>query len=104
MSSPAAYKRKRWERLRARKLQTDPWCECDQCKALGHWTPAEVVDHIQPVNQGGPMWAWENLRSMSWRCHSRKTLHEDVLGRPARVKGVDPDTGMPLDPRHPWRQ
>jgi 5-methylcytosine-specific restriction endonuclease McrA len=104
MPSPKAYKRKRWERLRERKLTEDPFCQCPQCQAEGRWRLADEVDHVVPVERGGGMFDWNNLRSMSKQCHSRKTLREDVLKQPARIRGADPETGRPLDPRHYWNE
>ena len=96
------YKRDRWRRLRTRKLALNPWCECPECAGSSNPRVATVVDHIEPVNQGGSMWAWSNLRSMSWSCHSRKTRVVDMNGAALKVRGVDPDTGLPLDSSHPW--
>ena len=62
----------RWRRLRARQLSRQPVCE--ECHKQGILTPANVVDHINgdPMNNQP-----ENLASMCWPCHSRKTAIQD---------------------------
>ena len=102
MTIAKEYKRERWRRLRTRKLTMNPWCECPECAGASSPRVAAVVDHIQPVNHGGSMWAWDNLRSMAWSCHSRKTRVVDMNGAALRIRGADPDTGRPLDSSHPW--
>jgi len=59
------YKTKRWYRLRRITLRDQPICEC------GRMT--EEVDHIVPVEDGGPMWDESNLQVLCHSCHSRKT-------------------------------
>lgn len=65
-----------WEKLRLLKLREDPLCECDKCKASGRVVAAEVVDHILPVSLRPDLrLVWENLRSMSKRCHDSHTIN-----------------------------
>jgi len=91
---------RRWRRLRAAKLAADPFCGYCPPGAL---TAATEVDHIVPVSKGGPMWDWDNLKSSCKPCHSKKTCYVDVRGRDhVPVKGVDPRSGLPLDPAHWW--
>jgi len=92
------YGTKRWQRLRRRKLQANPVCECPECQAAPLAEPADNVDHITPIEEGGEPFAWSNLQSLAHAHHSRKTRQDNG----ARVKGVDPETGRPLDPRHYW--
>lgn len=61
----------KWQEIRARKLEEDPWCETPRCGVL-----ATEVDHILPLAMGGTS-AWENLMSMCKPCHSRKTARHD---------------------------
>ena len=94
---------RRWRRLRAAKLMRDPLCEYCLPKYV---TRATQVDHVVAVSNGGEMWDWENLKSTCATCHSHKTMTVDVHGKawtPARVKGVDARTGLPLDDAHWWK-
>lgn len=93
------YDRRRWHRLRRQKLAADPLCE--YCPS-GQLTPATAVDHRLRIRDGGAPWAWDNLVSTCQACHSRKTMHVDVLGKDrVPAKGCDA-SGMPADPEHPW--
>jgi len=95
------YNTRRWQRLRLQKLGKNPLCEyCPRGKV----TPATEVDHRQAIKSGGDPWAWDNLASACHPCHSRKTMHVDILGKDrVPVKGCDSD-GVPLDPEHPWHE
>ena len=93
------YATRRWRRLRQRKLEANPLCECGECARLRRRPIATQVDHIVPISDGGDPWAWENLQSLTATCHSRKTRQDNG----ARTHGCDPDTGEPLDPAHWWR-
>ena len=65
--SIADYKTKRWYRLRRIVLSEQPVCaDCDN-------RMSEEVDHIVPVEDGGPMWDRSNLQGLCHSCHSRKT-------------------------------
>ncbi|MBZ5499955.1 MAG: HNH endonuclease [Acidobacteriia bacterium] len=91
-----------WKRLRKTKLARDPLCE--YCPT-NHRQPATEVDHEVAINAGGDAYAWENLRSACHECHSRKTYYVERLGRDrVPVKGVDPKTGLPVDPMHWWNK
>jgi 5-methylcytosine-specific restriction protein A len=71
-----------WRRLRDAYLRQHPLCECDDCKRDGRITPAQVVDHIVPVNAAPERRLdWSNLRAMSKRCHDRHTAREQGFGR-----------------------
>lgn len=89
-----------WQRLREVKLSQDPLCQ--YCPP-GSYTPADQVDHRVPISKGGEPFDLANLASSCQRCHSRKTMHVDVLGKAYVPKpGVDPATGLPLDGNHWW--
>lgn len=84
-----------WERLRSRKIRTNPLCE--ECERQGLVVPAQDVDHIVPFEgRADPKRLdWSNLQSLCRSCHNRKT-------HGAR-KGCDVD-GLPLDGSHWWNQ
>ena len=65
------YRSTAWRKLRAEQLRRQPLCEC--CLAQGRHTPAHIVDHIRPVNQGGAPLDLENLQSLCVACHNRKS-------------------------------
>ena len=66
------YQSREWRRLRSVKLQQDPVCElCLKEKNI--ITPAKVVDHIVPINKGGAPLDLNNLQSLCYPCHSRKS-------------------------------
>ena len=55
--------------IRKQRLAIDPFCI--YCNA-----PAEDVDHINPINNGGDPFDLENTQSMCKRCHARKSATE----------------------------
>lgn len=91
----------RWDKIAARKLRRDPWCECDQC--AGKWIPAGTeerrgtADHVIPLAVLSGAWrgdleSWlgvelyrdlrarphqpSNLMSMTSACNTRKAKWE----------------------------
>lgn len=74
----------RWRNLRLKKLQAQPLCECDECKANGKITPATEVHHIVPVESvttieqmEALMFDYNNLMSVSHECHAR--IHKEMF-------------------------
>lgn len=74
----------RWRTLRLKKLQSQPLCECDECKKHGKITPATEVHHIVPVESVTTieqmtllMFDWHNLMSISHECHQR--IHREMF-------------------------
>lgn len=59
------YHSSRWNRLRQWKLNQNPICEI--CGA-----PAEIVDHIIPIREGGDPMSVDNLQSLCKACHNKK--------------------------------
>lgn len=55
--------------IRRQRLTIDPFCI--YCNA-----PAEEVDHIKPINDGGDPFDIDNTQSMCKRCHARKSATE----------------------------
>lgn len=73
-----------WRTLRLKKLQAQPLCECDECKANGKITPATEVHHITPVESVTTiemmeklMFDFNNLMSVSHTCHSN--IHREMF-------------------------
>jgi 5-methylcytosine-specific restriction protein A len=70
-----------WRRLRLQILERDRYlCQCEDCKAQNLLTPADEVDHIIPVSQGGETQAY-NLRAINAEHHKLKTAKESQAGR-----------------------
>lgn len=72
--SKSFYKSPEW--IRARKLQLQSHPLCAECLKNGKYTKATMVDHIVPIKQGGSKFDSENLQSLCWACHSRKSAEE----------------------------
>ncbi|MEG1806470.1 MAG: HNH endonuclease signature motif containing protein [Clostridia bacterium] len=68
------YQSEEWKLLRKRKLMTSPVCE--ECLRCGRITPAKICDHIKPISEGGNPLDINNLQSLCWSCHSRKSAKE----------------------------
>lgn len=98
------YNTAQWQRLRTLHLQRSPLCI--GCAAMGHLTPANTVDHIVPISEGGPAFpGHDGLASYCPACHGAKTARGREAGavrssKPRRGCNAD---GTPLDPSHPWR-
>lgn len=92
-----------WKRLRAAHLSLYPMCI--GCEAMGRLTPANTVDHVHPISEGGvPFPGHDGLASYCHACHSAKTARGSEAGAIRSTKprkGCNPD-GSPLDPEHPW--
>ena len=65
------YNSKAWRQKRLLKLQENPLCEL--CEEKGLIVAAEVVDHIQEINDGGLKLSFSNLQSLCHPCHNAKT-------------------------------
>ena len=70
----------RWERVRLMHLASEPLCR--MCARRGRFTPAVLVDHITPINDGGKVLDDGNLQSLCRACHDSKTA-DDVRRRRA---------------------
>lgn len=65
-----------WRKLRGVYIKQHPLCECADCKKLPVPLPAEHVDHIRPIKDGGDPMSWENLQSLNRKCHNKKSAKE----------------------------
>ena len=70
VSGFAIYATKRWRAVRRQVLRRDRYT----CQHCGRW--GNEVDHIVPIQRGGPEWELSNLQTLCKRCHSRKTAKE----------------------------
>lgn len=66
----------RWRRVRANYLRAHPLCA--HCATIGRVEPATEVDHVVPIRRGGARLDPANLQALCKRCHSRKTMTEDM--------------------------
>ena len=72
----------RWKRLRLKKLQAQPLCEC--CKGKDKITPATQVHHITPAESVNSieqmeilMFGYNNLMSVCSKCHA--DIHAEMF-------------------------
>lgn len=97
------YNTKQWARLRHAHLSLSPLCI--GCKGMGRLTPANTVDHVHAISEGGPAFpGHDGLASYCPGCHSAKTARGAEAGAIKSTKprkGCNAD-GSPLDPDHPW--
>lgn len=71
----AFYKSRQWLRLRKQFLNRYPFCT--ECKKEKNLVPAQVVDHIIPLQKNYLLrWTWSNLQGLCIRHHNQKTGRE----------------------------
>jgi 5-methylcytosine-specific restriction protein A len=70
-----------WKLTRLRILKRDGGlCQCHDCRTLGRYEIAHMVDHID--NRRGPGYEDDrNLAAINRQCHARKTQLEALIGR-----------------------
>ena len=93
---------KEWEKLRDQIMVRDCGM-CQPCKKAGRFTAARAVDHkINKANGGTD--EEENLQAICNPCHEEKTAGEALAARglTAKPSGACAESGLPIDPRHPW--
>lgn len=77
-----------WKDTREAFLLENPYCMCDECKKDGRLLLAEVVDHIETIEDRPDLRLdWNNLRSMTKRHHDRHTMREMI--RKGQMKRYD---------------
>lgn len=69
------YNNKRWRKLRLLVLNRDDWT-CAYCGS-----PADTVDHVQPLADGGLEYSEHNLVAACKRCNSAKRDRVGFLAR-----------------------
>ena len=77
---------RRWREVRNEAVERDG-NRCLQCGADGRYVPLEV-DHITPISAGGKPFDMENLQTLCFGCHMRKTLQENNVD-PERVRWIE---------------
>lgn len=75
------YNSRTWRKHRARFLEINPLCI--HCERNGVTTPANVVDHILSISQGGDKLNDNNLQPLCKKCHEKKSARES-----AQVRGM----------------
>jgi 5-methylcytosine-specific restriction enzyme A len=75
-----------WRRFRAWYLSNHPLCE--QCEKEERLTPADMVDHIIEIKDGGALTSEDNAMSMCWKCHGVKTANETNRRRSKQMNRV----------------
>lgn len=68
------YYSRRWRNLRALFISRYPLCK--ECKKNNKIVEGRVVDHIQPVSEGGEFYLWTNLQTLCNTCHRKKSATE----------------------------
>ena len=61
----------RWTKKSKSHRKRHPLCE--DCKIIGIIKQADMVDHVDELKDGGALLDDNNLRSLCWSCHARKT-------------------------------
>jgi len=64
----------KWRKLRRTFFSQHPLCQ--HCSNLGMVTAAKELDHIQPVRDGGSIWATNNLQGLCTHHHAVKSGKE----------------------------
>lgn len=71
------YNTARWRKLSAKFRKANPLCRI--CLERDELVPAQQVDHVVPIAQGGKRLAWDNLQSLCRACHGEKTRREQEV-------------------------
>ncbi len=72
----AARRTARYQRARAAFLESNPLCA--ECRRQGFTAGADELDHIEPVEAGGPFWDESNWQGLCRPCHEAKTAAENA--------------------------
>lgn len=65
-----------WRKCRAAFIAAHPLCQCEDCAKRLVPLPAQHVDHIIPIKDGGDPLSYENLQALNARCHNKKSAKE----------------------------
>jgi len=80
----------RWQQCRKRVLGANPLCA--SCQRKGHYVPATLVDHIEPVQSCADpqFYALSNLQPLCRQCHAKKTWGDTHAGKNRRAAPARP--------------
>ncbi len=68
------YNSARWKAVREKQLKIQPLCEVCLNKQINE--VATQVDHIKAITWGGSELDLQNLQSLCYRCHGKKSKRE----------------------------
>jgi 5-methylcytosine-specific restriction endonuclease McrA len=88
-----------WRRRRAFQLQVHPLCVL--CEREGRTTEATIADHVVSHEGDWNRFVLGELQSLCVECHNRKSAGGVSRGY---SDAIDPATGFPLDPAHPFNR
>lgn len=91
------YKTAVWLNKRAHQLRLYPFCRI--CLESDRYTPATVADHVVPHRGDRVAFFAGELQSLCESCHSAQKQSAEHHGY--SKAHIDPETGWPLDPKHP---
>jgi 5-methylcytosine-specific restriction protein A len=78
------YNQWKWKKVSKAYRLANPLCECDECKKDEVILPAEVCDHVRGLkfllDNGLNPYDWNELKSMSKKCHNKKSGSERGMG------------------------
>lgn len=79
------YNSARWKAVREKQLKIQPLCEVCLNKQINE--PATQVDHIKAISFGGDPLNLENLQSLCYKCHGKKSRKEqDALSNGLQIE------------------
>lgn len=84
-----------WRKVSALYRSAHPLCEA--CQAGGRVTPAELTDHVIPIEAGGDHWDERNLMSLCHPHHNRKSGMESRVKRLGDVVKCESGRLIPKD-------
>lgn len=94
------YNTTRWRKIRADQLRREPLCA--MCLTAGRTTPATVCDHIDPATKQNPETFYLGpFQSLCKPCHDANKQKLEKIGY---TTDVNPTTGIPIDPNHPFNK
>ena len=68
------YESTAWRKLRKMHVSKNPYCV--ECAKQGRYIPVQQVDHIVAIEFGGAKLDPDNLQSLCYSCHGKKSAAE----------------------------